>query len=88
MRLYGEEEKAQKLGLTGDPLREQRQRCIRPIADDFERWLAAVALTLLPSEPLTAAVRYYQSHRDALFRFLEDPQLPIDNSPTERGFQK
>jgi len=48
--MYGEEEKAQKLGLVGDALREHRQRLIRPIADDFERWIAAIAPTLLPSE--------------------------------------
>ena len=33
------------------------------------------------------AVRYYRNHGDALFRFLEDPVVPIDNSPTEREFQ-
>ena len=43
--------------------------------------------TLLPSEPLTVAVRYYTNHRDALFRFIDDPDVPIDNSPTEREFQ-
>jgi transposase len=85
--MYGEEEMAQKLGLVGDALREYRQRFIRPIADDFERWLAAVEPTLLPSEPLMVAVRYYKNHRDALFRFIDDPDVPIDNSPTEREFQ-
>jgi hypothetical protein len=57
------------------------------ICTHFERWLAAVAPTLLPSEPLAAAVGYYQRHRDALFRFIDDPRIPIDNSPTERVFQ-
>jgi hypothetical protein len=85
--IYGEEEKAQKLGLVGDALREHRQKFIRPIADDFERWLNAVAPTLLPAEPLAAAVGYYQRHKDALFRFIDDPRIPIDNSPTERVFQ-
>lgn len=85
--IYGEEEQAQKLALVGDALREHRQRRIRPIVDDFERWLDAVAPTLLPSEPLTAAIRYYSNHHDALFRFLDDPEVPIDNSPTEREFQ-
>jgi hypothetical protein len=33
------------------------------------------------------AVRYYKNHRDALFRFIDDPNVPIDNSPTEREFQ-
>ncbi len=85
--IYGEEERAQKLGLGGDALRDHRQRYIRPLATDFERWLDAVMPTLLPSEPLMVAIRYYKNHRDALFRFIDDPNLPIDNSPTEREFQ-
>ena len=85
--MYAEEDKARKLGLVDDALREHRQRFIRPIADDFERWLDAVEPTLLPSDSLTAAVRYYKNHRDALFRFIDDPKVPIDNSPTEREFQ-
>ena len=85
--MYGEEEKAQKLGLASDALREHRQRFIRPIADDFERWLVAVEPALIPSDPLMTAVRYYKNHRDALLRFIDDPDVPIDNSPTEREFQ-
>lgn len=85
--MYGEEERAQKLGLAGEALLAHRRARIRPIADDFERWLDAVEPTLLPSEPLMVAVRYYRNHRDALFRFIEDPLAPIDNSATEREFQ-
>jgi transposase len=85
--IYGEEEKARKLALAGDALREHRQQFIRSIAQNFERWLDAVAPTLLPAEPLAAAVRYYVRHRDALLRFIDDPRVPIDNSPTERAFQ-
>lgn len=85
--MYGEEEKAQKLGLRGDALREHRQRHIGPIAREFESWLDAVLPTLLPSEPLAAAIAYYKNHRNALFRFIDDPLVPIDNSPTEREFQ-
>ena len=85
--IYGEEEKAQKLGLVGDALRQQRQRHLRPIIRDFESWRDAVEPTLLPSEPLAAAIRYYKNHCNALFRFVDDPMVPIDNSPTEREFQ-
>ena len=85
--IYGEEEKAQKKGLTGEALLAQRRAKIRPIADKFERWLDAVEPTLLPSEPLRVAVQYYQRHHDALFRSIDDPDVPIDNSPTEREFQ-
>jgi transposase len=85
--IYGEEEKAQKLGLREDALRAHRQQHIRPIVHDFERWLHAVRPTLLPSEPLVAAINYYLNHKHALFRFVDDPLVPIDNSPTEREFQ-
>jgi hypothetical protein len=85
--IYGEEEKAQKLALSGDALRDHRQQHIRPIVRDFQRWLDAVKPTLLPSEPLAAAIAYYKNHGTALFRFIDDPLVPIDNSPTEREFQ-
>ena len=85
--MYGAEEEAQKLGLTGEALKAHRQAKIGPLAEAFDQWLAAVEPTLLPSEPLAVAVRYYRNHRDALYRFIEDPDVPIDNSPTEREFQ-
>jgi transposase len=85
--MYGEEEKAQRDGLSGEALRAHREAHIRPIAEQFRRWRAAVLPTLLPSEPLTAAIRYYDLHGAALLRFINDPQVPIDNSPTEREFQ-
>jgi transposase len=66
---------------------EEEKEHIRPIARDFERWLDAVKPTLLPSEPLAAAIAYYKNHSDALFRLIDDPLVPIDNSPTEREFQ-
>ena len=85
--IYGEEDKARQLGLSGEALREHRQRTMRPLVEDFRRWRVAVTPSLLPSEPLAAAIRYYDNHGDALFRFVDDPQVPIDNSPTEREFQ-
>ena len=85
--MYVAEQEAQARGLAGAKLRAHRRRHIAPVVKRFRRWLDAVAPTLLPSEPLAAAVGYYQRHGDALFRFLDDPDVPIDNSPTEREFQ-
>ncbi len=85
--MYVAEQDAQARSLVGAKLRAHRQRRIAPIVKRFRRWLDAVAPTLLPSEPLAAAVGYYQRHGAALFRFLDDPDVPIDNSPTEREFQ-
>jgi hypothetical protein len=85
--IYVEEARAQELALVGEALVEHRRRLIRPLADQLERWCDAVAPTLLPSEPLMAAVGYYQRHKKALFRFIDDANVPIDNSATEREFQ-
>lgn len=85
--IYDEEEKAQAAGLTADALCAHRQTHIAPLVADFDAWMAAVEPTLLPSEPLAAAIRYYGNHGEALFRFVDDPEVPIDNSPTEREFQ-
>jgi hypothetical protein len=85
--MYVAEQAAHAQGLVGRALHAHRRKAIRPIVAKFRRWLAAVEPTLLPSEPLAVAVGYYQRHGDALFRFLDDPDVPIDNSPTEREFQ-
>src|SRR5690606_15156868 len=43
--------------------------------------------TLIPSDPLAGVIRYYRNHWDALFRFVDRPEIPIDNSLSEREFQ-
>jgi transposase len=85
--IYDEEEKAKLAGLAGEALRDHRQQRIGPLVDNFKAWMSAVKPTLLPSEPLAAAIRYYDNHGEALFRFVDDADVPIDNSPTEREFQ-
>ena len=85
--MYIAEEEARTRSLVGDALLAHRQARIRPVADDFARWLAAVEPSLLPSDLLRTAVAYYRNHWAALMRFLDDPDIPIDNSPTEREFQ-
>ena len=85
--MYVAEEMAQSEGLEGAALVAHRRAHIKPITGDFAKWLAAVQPTLLPSDPLATAVAYYRNHWSALTRFIDDAQLPIDNSPTERELQ-
>lgn len=85
--IYGEEEAARRDGLEGEALLARRRERMLPLARAFDRWRAATLPGLLPSEPLAAAIRYYDNHRDALLRFLDDPVVPLDNSATEREFQ-
>jgi len=85
--MYAEEQAAHNAGLEGEALLAKRRERIGPLVTAFDAWRAATLPGLLPSDPLAAAIRYYDNHRAALFRFLEDPLVPIDNSATEREFQ-
>jgi transposase len=85
--MYAAEGRAREQGLQGEALRDWRQTHIRPVAESFKAWLKATKPTLIPTDPLAAAVRYYENHWDALLRFVDNPLIPIDNSASEREFQ-
>ena len=81
------EEEAQDAGLGGPDLRRWRQERIGPLVEQFRIWMVAVRPTLIPSDGLAKVLAYYENHWAALTAFLVDPDLPLDNSRTEREFQ-
>lgn len=85
--MYRVETEARQRELTGEALLELRQRKTRPVVDDFRKWLLEHEPDLLPSDDLGKVVRYYLRHFDALTRFVDHPDLPIDNNRCERAFQ-
>jgi transposase len=86
--IYLAEAEAQRKGLRGDALRAWRQRKVPPIRAKLLRWMNAVEPTLTPSDALATTIRYYRNHWDALFRFVDYPEIPIDNSASEREYQQ
>jgi len=86
--IYLAEAEAQKRGLTGEKLRRWRQKKVPPLADDFKAWIDAVEPTLTPTDPLAETIRYYRNHWAALFCFVDHPEIPIDNSASEREYQQ
>lgn len=86
--LYDLEEEAKKLGLAGEELAAHRQRG-RPVLERFEMWLREVANgDLPPSDPVRKVASYYLRHWAGLTRFIDDPDIPIDNNEAEREFQR
>ena len=85
--LYGEQEKARK---STSPATSSANigsgRSARSSRASSAGWTPSRQRRRRP-EPLAAAIRYHRSHDDALFRFVDDPIVPIDNSPTEREFR-
>lgn len=80
--LYRIERKAK--GLDDDARLALRQERSVPIAADLRRWLDAHRGKFLPKEPITQALNYLHNHWDALFQFLKDGSIPIDNNLAER----
>ena len=85
--MYVAEAEARKKELTGDALRAWRRDRINPLRDELLAWMNAVEPALTPDEALAKVIRYYRNHWDALFRFVEHPNIPIDNSGAEREYQ-
>ena len=85
--IYVAEAEARAQGLTGPALRDWRQAKIGPVRDKLLKWMDAVEPTLIPDDPVARVIRYYRNHWGALFRFVDRPEAPIDNSATEREFQ-
>jgi len=85
--MYVAENEAQAAGLVGAELKTWRQTKIRPIMATLTAWMDAVEPTLVPSDGLAGVIRYYRNHWAALFRFVDNPLIPIDNSASEREFQ-
>jgi hypothetical protein len=90
-KMYAVERRAAAARLVGPELLTLRQAETRPIVDAFRIWLEAqLAVTdppLLKSDAFGKVARYYIRHFEDLTRFVDDPDIPIDNNPSERAFQ-
>ncbi len=65
-----------------------RQTKSRPLADSLHAKLVGLKDTLNPTNPLMSAVNYSLNHWLALNRFLDDPDLEIDNNAAEREIKR
>jgi hypothetical protein len=85
---FAAEDQARASSLAGDSLRAWRQERVGPLYASMRAWMDAVEPSLLPDDDLARAIRYYRNHWDALTRWVEHPELPPDNSRSEREFQQ
>ena len=86
-RMFAIEADARRAGVRGEALRALRKSQTRPIADAFRAWLVRIEPALVPSDPLRKQVSDCLRHFDGLTRFIDDPDIPIDNNLSERSFQ-
>jgi transposase len=56
----------------------------KPVLDEFEEWLDTTRPSVLPKSPIGQAVAYALNHWQALRRYADFGEVPIDNNLSER----
>lgn len=85
--LYRVEKLARQRGVSGDELRLLREQGARPVLDKLHAYLSEVREQLLPKSEAGQAVNYILKNWTALTRYVENPDLSIDNNRTERSLR-
>lgn len=89
-RLYQSEADARKQELQDEALRKHRQVHAKPVVDELFAWRRwqCTRMDLLPSDPLTLALKYIGDREHALRVFLADPSVPLDTNHVERALRR
>ena len=80
-KLYAiEAELRKKTDSTAEHRREYRQQHSQPVMQQLYEWLNQHYLTVPSSSPTAKAINYSLKRWQALCRYLDDGNLPIDNN--------
>lgn len=82
--IYKIEAVAKQRGALASELLHLRQTASKPLFDQLYQRILELHKTELPKSPLAKAINYNLEHWIALTRFLDDPDLAIDNNMCER----
>jgi len=87
--LYRHEDIIREQGLEGEKKLAYRTQHSEPIVKAFWTWCDQQCHRpdLLPSSPLSKALKYAMARHSSLQVFLSDPEVPIDTNHLERGLR-
>ena len=87
--LYRHEQIIRKQALSGEKKLAYRSAHSEPAVNAFWRWCDRQCHRpeLLPSNPLSKALKYARARQASLQVFLSDPEVAIDTNPLERGLR-
>ena len=87
--LYAQEKAIREKKLSGEDKLKHRTKHSEPVVAAFWGWCEAQCQRhdLLPSNPLTRALKYAMARNDPLKVFLSDPAVPIDTNHLERALR-
>jgi transposase len=85
--LYRLERFATRKGFTVEQRTKMRKRYSQRVLDRLKQMLDEPGFTVLPANPIGKAIRYTLDNWEALTRFVESGELPLDNGITERALR-
>ncbi len=86
-KLYAVEKTGREAGIVGDGLRLLRQQGAAPVLVELHAYLLKIREEALPKSAAGQAVNYALKNWQALIRYCDDGDLPIDNNHTERSLR-
>ena len=86
-KLYHIENEAKEAGITGDALREKRQKEAYPVIQEFERWMYATAGMISEQSRIGNAIKYTLPLLPRLSRYVYDGRFCIDNNLVENAIR-
>jgi len=86
-KLYKVEREAKKQRAGPDEVFRMRQEQSVTLLNELGKWISANYQSERPTSPLAEAMGYTLRQWDALKRYTEDGQLPIDNGGVERAIR-
>ena len=84
-RLYHVENEAEEAGITGDALKERRQKEAYPVILQFEKWMYEAATRSSKNSRIGKAIGYTLPLLPRLSRYVNDGRFRIDNNLVENA---
>ena len=85
--IYKKEEEILNMNLSPEEIIHKRKELIKPIFDDFHKWLIEIQPKVPPSLKFGRAISYALSSWQHLLNYLDCPDLFVDNSISERAIK-
>lgn len=85
--IYKKEEELIEMNLPPEELVSKRKELIKPIFDEFHKWLLEMEPKVPPTLKFGRAIKYALSSWQHLLNYLDCPDLFVDNSIAERSIK-
>ncbi len=86
-KIYHKENELKDLELTEDEFLERRLTEVKPLLDDFKKWLNDKAQKVRPGSDTGKAIRYILGQWDKIICYLDCAELTPDNNAAERSIK-